>query len=61
MVPYINETVAVNLVAAQKNKRKFQALLEAVEDDTLTLTVDDDTLQVKMRDIKSIHLVPRFD
>ena len=57
MVPYINETVAVNLVAAQKNKRKFQALLEAVEDDTLTLTVDDDTLQVKMRDIKSIHLV----
>lgn len=60
-MPYINETVAVNLVAAQKNKRKFQALLEAVEDDTLTLTVDDDTLQVKMRDIKSIHLVPRFD
>ncbi|ASG66129.1 ribosome maturation factor RimP [Idiomarina piscisalsi] len=61
MVPYINETVAVQLIAAQKNKRKFQALLEAVEDDTLTLTVDDDTLQVKMRDVKSIHLVPRFD
>ena len=61
MQPYVNETVAFELVAAQKNKRKFKAKLIAVEGEELTLSVDNDTLQVNMRDVKNAHLVPTFD
>jgi len=61
MQPYMNETVAFELVAAQKNKRKFKAKLIAVEGGELTLSVDNDTLQVNMRDVKNAHLVPTFD
>lgn len=61
MQPYIGETVAFELVAAQNNKRKFKAKLITVEGDTLTLSVDNDTFQVVMRDVKNAHLVPAFD
>jgi ribosome maturation factor RimP len=61
MQPYIGETVAFELVAAQNNKRKFKAKLIAVEGDKLTLSVDNDTFQVAMRDVKNAHLVPAFD
>jgi len=49
------------LNVAQQNKRKFKAQLDAVEGDQLTLTVDNETLQVSMRDVKKAHLVPTFD
>ena len=61
MQPYVGETVAVELNVAQQNKRKFKAQLEAVEGDQLTLLVDNETLQVSMRDVKKAHLVPTFD
>jgi ribosome maturation factor RimP len=61
MQPYVGETIAVELNVAQQNKRKFKAQLEAVEGDQLTLLVDNETLQVSMRDVKKAHLVPTFD
>ncbi|WP_404402307.1 ribosome maturation factor RimP [Idiomarina seosinensis] len=59
--PYVGETLALELIAAQQNKRKFKAQLVAVKDDQLSLEVDNETLQVSMRDIKKAHLVPTFD
>ena len=61
MQPYIGETIAVELNVAQQNKRKFKAQLVATEADQLTLVVDNETLQVSMRDVKKAHLVPTFD
>ncbi len=61
MQPYAGETIAVELNVAQQNKRKFKAQLEAVEGDQLTLLIDNETLQVSMRDVKKAHLVPTFD
>ena len=61
MQPYAGETIAVELNVAQQNKRKFKAQLEAVEGDQLTLLIDNETLQVSMRDVKKAQLVPTFD
>ncbi|MGM0481256.1 MAG: ribosome maturation factor RimP [Pseudomonadota bacterium] len=58
---YIGEMLALELIAAQQNKRKFKAQLMAVENDQLSLAVDNETLQVSMRDVKKAHLVPTFD
>lgn len=61
MVPYLGETVAFELTMAQQNKRKFKAQLIAVEGDQLTLKVDEENVQVSMRDVKKAHLVPTFE
>ena len=61
MQPYIGETIAFELNVAQQNKRKFRAQLMAVEADQVRLSVDNETLQVSMRDVKKAHLVPTFD
>jgi len=61
MQPYIGETVAFELTVAKQNKRKFQAVLEGIENDQLQLSVGQESLTVGMHEIKKAHLVPSFD
>ncbi|EKE79929.1 ribosome maturation factor RimP [Idiomarina xiamenensis] len=58
---FIGEQAAVELVAAQQNKRKFRAQISAVDGEQITFLVDGESLQVALPSIKKAHLIPNFD
>ena len=58
---FIGEEAAVQLNVALENRRKFTAVITAVEDNVIVFTIGEDSFKVPMSAIKKAHLVPKFD
>jgi ribosome maturation factor RimP len=58
---FIGEEAAVQLNVALENRRKFTAVIMAVEDNVIVFTIGEDSFKVPMSAIKKAHLVPKFD
>ena len=58
---YIGEQAQVRLLAPIKNRRKVTAVITAVNEDTLSLTVDGEVLEVPFAQVDRAHIVPDFD
>lgn len=57
----IGEEISVQLQIPVENRRKFTGLLNAVEGDTLSFTVEQQPFRVSFQQIKKANLVPKFD
>lgn len=57
MQAYVGQTIAFRLIAAVDNRRKFTAVLDALDGDQLTVTVDGHTLQIDGDNIDKANLV----
>ena len=58
---FAGEPVKLQLVAPLEGRRKFSAVVEAVEGDEVVLVVDGDRIRVPFTQIDRANLVPVFD
>src|SRR5690554_5701055 len=58
---YVGGVAAVELTMPQQGKRKFKAVIAAVDGDNIEFNVDGETLKVAQSSIKKAHLVPQFN
>ena len=56
----IGETIEVRLSMPLNGRRKFKGLLEAIENDTLVVTVDGQDYELVLTNVDKAHLVPNF-
>ncbi|WP_281558532.1 ribosome maturation factor RimP [Thalassomonas sp. RHCl1] len=56
----IGETIEVRLSMPLNGRRKFKGLLEAIENDTLIVTVDGQDYELVLTNVDKANLVPNF-
>ena len=56
----VGETIEVKLSMPLNGRRKFKGLLEAVENDTLIVTVDGQDYELVLTNVDKANLVPNF-
>ncbi|BCS86805.1 ribosome maturation factor RimP [Pseudodesulfovibrio sediminis] len=60
MVGYIGRTIKVTLVDPVADRRKLKGELVAVKGDTITMTVDEETMDIDWLSIKKARLIHEF-
>ncbi|EGN76369.1 hypothetical protein A28LD_0107 [Idiomarina sp. A28L] len=58
---FIGEEASVQLAVALESRRKFTAVISAVDNEVVTFTIGGDSFKVPVSTIKKAHLVPKFD
>jgi len=56
----IGETINVKLSMPLNGRRKFKGKLEAIENDTLVVTVDGEDYELVMSNVDKANLIPKF-
>jgi ribosome maturation factor RimP len=56
----IGETINVKLSMPLNGRRKFKGKLEAIENDTLIVTVDGEDYELVMSNVDKANLIPKF-
>ncbi|CAB0149593.1 Ribosome maturation factor RimP [Pseudidiomarina piscicola] len=61
MNDYLGETAVVELTMAQQNRRKFKAVIKAVDGDAVEFEVEGESMKVNYSTVKKAHLVPQLN
>ncbi len=57
---FVGEQVSIVLKIAIENRRKWKGIIEAIEGEIITLTVDNEQQEFALQNISKAHLVPQF-
>lgn len=55
---FVGDRIRLELAVAREGRRRFQGVLTSVEDETIEMQIDDETMKFQLRDVAQARLVP---